>query len=219
MQKVKVIVVDDHLLIRVALRNIIKLFTDLEVEIVYELPSAEALYEKMAQGVDVDLIVLDIKMPNGDSGFEVVNRFLNEYPDQKILLLSAECDEESVKEVLGLPVGGFITKDCEPMELQTAMQCVLQGGNYYGREVVKTLNHLRAEKQDVKNPFTPSEMKVMKLVAAGKQAKEVGHILSISEKTVNVHKSNIFRKVAVSNVIELLTYLKKNHLFDTLMRD
>ncbi len=208
MKKIKIIIVDDHYLIRLAVRSMVRLFTDLEVEVVDELPSAEALYEKMEQGVEVDLIILDIKMPGGDSGIDVVKRFVYEYPDVKILLLSAECDEEAVKEVITLPVGGFITKDCEPEVLQSAIQCVMQGGNYYGSEVVKTLNQCRAKQNSAKILFTPMECKILQALKLGMLSKEIASQFEISEKTVNVHKSNIFRKVGVNNVVELMNRLQ-----------
>ncbi len=210
MESIRVIIVDDHFLIRLGLKNVLSgSKNDTKIEVVAEADCASELYQLLDSGVKADLLLLDIMLPD-ESGIEIAKNIKTNYPDLKILFISAETTEETITEILKLETGGFVSKNSTEDELVRAVDCVAFEGTYYGKDIATLIHNIKLSKTESNNvQFTPSELKILELSAKGLYAKEISHILNISHKTVGVHKSNICKKLNITNSIDLVKYCIK----------
>ncbi len=207
MRRVKIVIVDDHFLVRVGLKSLFATpQVDITVDVVGEASCAEELYTLLGSGISVDLVLLDIILP-GESGIEIAKRLISDYPELKILMLSAEASAEILEQVAEMEVAGFISKTVSNSELYVAIESAYSGVEYYGRDIAKLMHNIKIARSEVDDSiFTPKESEVLKLAAEGYYSKEIADKMSISDKTVSVHKSNIFRKLGISNSVELVRY-------------
>ncbi len=210
MKTIKIIIVEDHFLLRMGLRNTFKKPEgDIQVEVVAEAATASAFYQLLNKGVDADIVLLDIKLPD-ESGIEIAKRLEILAPKLKILVLSAETNEETVLELMKVRIGGFISKSVNPPELFRAIESVSEDVPYYGKDIAKLMQNIRLSilsKSQIK--FTPKELAILKLSGEGLYAKEIATKLCISYQTVGVHKSNIFKKLGINSSVELVKYAIK----------
>ncbi len=210
MKKIRVIIVDDHFLVRLGLRQTLtsKDFGR-EVEIVGEAGDAAEFYSLISNSIIADLVLLDIRLPD-ESGIDIARRICNENIDLKILILSAESGDDVIEQIAGLDIGGFVSKGIKPRELRRAMESVLDGVEYFGKDIAKLMHNVKVAKSEVcESVFTSKELEVLNLAAQGLYSKEIGDKLGISPKTVSVHKSNIFKKLGINNSVELTHYALK----------
>ncbi len=210
MDPIKVIIVDDHFLVRLGLKQIFSVKSDIaDVQVVGEASTAAEFYGLMAQGVQADLLLLDLILPD-ESGVSIAQRVVDEYPDMPILVMSAETSSHVITELMGVRIGGFISKNGTPDEMLRAVECVANGGMFYGKDIAVIMNNVITAKSEYPDvSFTPMERRVLDLTAQGLFAKEIGCELGISHKTVGVHKTNIFRKLGINTSVELVKYCVK----------
>ncbi len=210
MKTVRIIIIEDHYLIRLGLRNtFLKEDFDLKVEVVGEAANAKQLYTILEEGLEADLLLLDIKLPD-ESGIEIAKRISIEYPYLKILILSAENSDEIIEQLLSVKINGFISKGGTPKELFRAIDSVTDGFEYYGKDIATLMHNIKVARIDFdESQFTTKEIAVIKLAAKGLYSKEIADELDMSPKTVSVHKSNIFRKLGINNTAELVRYAIK----------
>lgn len=209
MKKVKVIIVDDHFLVRVGLRNTLTSPNfGLDIEIAAEAASMAEFYTLLEGGVDADIVLLDIVLPDG-SGLDIARRLCDEHPNLKILILSAENSDEVIEKMMNINIGGFISKGVTSTELRRA-ESIMDDIEYYGKDIARLMHSVKVSKSALsKNNFTEKELEVLHLSAQGFYAKEIADNMGISPKTVSVHKSNIFKKLGINNSVELVTYALK----------
>ncbi len=210
MRKVKVIIVDDHFLVRVGLRNtLISPNFGLDIEIVAEAGSMAEFYTLLDSGVEADIVLLDIVLPDG-SGLDIARRLCDERPNLKILILSAESSDEVIRQMMEINIGGFISKGVTTAELSRAIDSVMDDIEYYGKDIARLMHSVKVSKSALnESNFTEKELEVLHLSAQGFYAKEIADQMGISPKTVSVHKSNIFKKLGINNSVELVTYALK----------
>ncbi len=210
MEKVKAIIVDDHFLVRVGLRNTLTSSGfGVDVEVVAEAASMAEFYDLLASGVDADIVLLDILLPDG-SGLDIARRLCDERPDLKILILSAESSDEVIEQMMSINIGGFISKGVTTAELSRAIDSVMDDVKYYGKDIARLMHSVKVSKSALcESNFTDKELEVLRLAAQGAYAKEIADKMGISPKTVSVHKNRIFKKLGINNSVELVHYALK----------
>jgi DNA-binding NarL/FixJ family response regulator len=200
---IRVIIVDDHRIFRIGLRAEIKRMT-IPVTIVGEAASGVELFE-LLKTTNADIVLLDIRLPDM-SGIDIARELREEYPDLKILILSAEADKNTIGNLMVIGINGFISKSAPPGELEKAIDYIDDGAEFYGRDIASIVHCVRAANKDVSYDFTPREREIIKYCAQGWSAKQIAHHLDICLKTVVTHKYNIFRKMGITNNVELVNF-------------
>jgi DNA-binding NarL/FixJ family response regulator len=205
--KVRVLIADDHGIIRDGVRSL--LIHDLGMEVVGEAADGKEAVT-LARELKPDLIIMDINMP-GVNGIEAARTICHEMTDVKIVVLSMYSDKRYVKEMLSIGASAYLLKDCAFRELSTAIEKVLHNHMYIspdiGCEVIKDcLEHLGMDSSNSFSPLSPRERQVLKLIADGRQSKDIAEILNMSIKTVDGHRQNIIQKLNLHTVAELTKY-------------
>ena len=214
--KVRVVIVDDHTLFREGLRTILEM--EEGIEVVADAESAEDIVELVWQ-TRPDVLLLDIRMPQG-SGLDAVPAVLRISPRTQVLVLTA-CDEkEEHVRAFKLGAKGVILKDSARQTLMQAIHAVCAGQVWVEPRMttalVEELSHLGPESSSGggrdENGLTERELEIVRLVASGNKNKEVGATLTISERTVKTHLTNIFQKLGVRDRVALVMYALRHGL-------
>ena len=205
---IKIIVVDDHRLFRMA----IKAALGTDICVVGEADSGQVLFALPALST-ADLVLLDINLP-GMSGEEIAKRLRRDYPHLKILAISAENNAQMVKLMVEAGIDGFISKQCgDTDELAQAIRTVVSGLEYFGRDIAAIIYEIFVTKKIgafAIPEFTEREKEVIHLCREGLLCKEIADRMGISANTVNTHKKNIFLKLGINNTMEMVQYAVKN---------
>lgn len=199
--KIRVLLVEDHRMVREALREVLTRVADMEV--VGEAGDAQ---DGLAQALALapDVIVLDIRLPDLN-GIEVAARLRDSGSKAKIVALSAFSDKRFVTEILRSGASGYVTKSAAGTELERAIRAVAAGQGYFSPEIAGTLV---AEVRDratggEAQQLARREREVLRLIAEGVRSPEIASQLHITVATVEVHRRNIMRKLGLRSVAEL----------------
>jgi len=207
---IQIIVVDDHRLFRMSLKIAFK-GHHRDIHIVGEADCGDELFRVLAT-TPADLVLLDINLPDV-WGVEVARRLRKEYPDMKILAVSAENTAETILGMIEVGIHGFVSKrNGDPNELATAIRTVMDGGEYFGRDISAIIFDVYVSKKKtavVTAEFTPREREIISACRDGLLGKEIGERLGISLHTVNSHKRSIFQKLGINNTVEMVQYALK----------
>lgn len=206
-RSVRVILVDDHLLFRIGLRAAFAQSAP-QIKVVGEAGSAEEFFALLPT-VEADTVLLDIALPDR-SGIEIARQLKEEYPQLKILILSAENDTQTVLTLLEVGIDGFVSKSVPVDELCHAIDYVTDGAEYFGRDIARIIHDVRISKNIDQTAFTPREMEIIDMCAHGMSSKETATSLNISTKTIEAHKNNIFKKLGINSSVELVRYALQN---------
>lgn len=202
----RIMLADDHGLVRRGLRMILDAQPDLEV-IAEASDGAEAV--NVAMGTEIDLAVLDISMPRM-TGLQAVRELHQRKPDLPILILSMHENEQYLYEALRAGASGYVVKTVADRELVEACRATIRGEPFLYPGVVTTLveDHLRRARNGEKprDPLTPRETEVIKLVAESYTNRQIAEALVISENTVERHRANILEKLGMGDRVELTRY-------------
>jgi len=207
MQRIRVLVVDDHTIVRDGICALMALAGD--VEVVGEAANgSEAL--KMVRELEPDVVLMDIAMPIM-GGLEATRRICKDFPRTKVLVLTQYDDKEYVFPVIEAGASGFISKVAASSELASGIRSVFHGDAYLSPSVAKLLiedYRLGSERasHDPYEQLTDREREVLKLVAEGFTTHEIGDLLKVTPKTVEGHKTNLMAKLDIHNRIELVKY-------------
>jgi DNA-binding NarL/FixJ family response regulator len=169
--QIRVIIVDDHRIFRIGLRVEIRSMS-IPVQIVGEAGSAAELFS-LLETTEADIVLLDIILPDV-SGVGIAKRLRKDYPNLKILVLSAETDNETIGMMMQIGIDGFISKNVPAGELQTAIEYIADGAEYYGRDIARIVHCVRMTHKDNDYCFTPRETEIIQLCAKGLSAKREG---------------------------------------------
>lgn len=211
LEKIKLIIVDDHALIREGLRKILGLYDDLVV--VGEAADGE-LAVVLTGELMPDLVLMDINMPNLN-GIDATRQIKALYPAIGVIALTIHDEEEYIYELLKAGVSAYVLKDIESDKLIETIRAVKRGKTvYHPRISEKICGEFQrlAREEIVKEPLSRREGDVLILIGRGKTNKEIGLELYISEKTVKNHISNIFRKIQVTDRTQAALYAVKNRI-------
>jgi len=201
MEQIKLLIADDHLVLRQALSE--ALGAKGRYTVVGEAPDGASLLQILGS-LSPDVIILDLEMPNvgGLATIEELNRRGVQVP---ILVLSANDEERSVRAALKAGAKGFVPKNVGLSELEFAIDAVLKGKTYLSPTITDRL--MKDGEIDNSSPFTQlskRELEILTLLANGKKNKEIGQMLHISTRTVDTHRSNILKKMSVRTNAELV---------------
>lgn len=211
MEKIKVMIVDDHSLIREGLRQLLEF--DGSIEIVGEASNGVECLEKLNE-CNPEVLLLDINMPE-KNGIEVLEQIKEDQSQIKVLILTVHNEMDYLMKAVDIGVDGYILKDSESTELKMAIRTVKGGENYIQPSLIPALNSQllsRDTDKDKISLLTNRELEVLVQVANGMFNKEIATNLNISERTVKNHISNIFKKIDVSDRTQAAVFAIKNNI-------
>ncbi|MBU5311319.1 response regulator transcription factor [Tissierella carlieri] len=210
--KIRVLLVDDHSVVRDGLRLLLQLNDGLEV-----CGEAATLKEAIMMTIDTnpDVVLLDFKLPDGD-GVNGCISIKNLFPNIKIIILTAYAEQHIVMETIRAGADGYLLKNIESEELIKTILSVHNGESVLDPSVTEgVFNSIKLDNQKIEesSEFSPRETKILQALSLGKTNKEIAESLSISDKTVRNYISNIFKKINVSNRTEAASYwIRKKNL-------
>lgn len=203
---IKVLLADDHTIVRQGLKTLLKDETDIEV-IAEAVNGLEAI--GLARELTPDVIVMDLNMPEMN-GIEAARQILEENPTIKIIILSMVLDKACVTLALKTGAAGYALKDCTSEELVTAIHSAMAGFPYLSREVtalvIKDFTQDSGEHQGDQPSLSKRELDVLRLIADGKNAKEIAFHFGLSVKTIEGQRMSIMKKLNLYSVAELTKY-------------
>jgi len=207
MKPINVIIVDDHEFFRLGIRTAIENHHP-DITIVGE-AKCGAEFFALLKTATVELVLLDILLPDM-SGVEIARRLKAEYPEVKILVLSCETSISTVKQLLDIGIEGFISKFDNSMDtFADAIRSVVQGLEYYGKDISCIISqiYLASKKtMQVTAEFSEQEKRIIECCHEGLSGKQIANRISISYKTMEWHKANIFRKLNIHSTVELVRF-------------
>jgi DNA-binding NarL/FixJ family response regulator len=205
-QKARVLLVDDHVLVRAGIRSLLEKIP--WVEVAGEASNGREALEMIA-GQQPDVVLMDIAMKDMN-GIETTHRLTKEFPDVKVLILSMQAKEDFVAQALRAGAKGYLLKDAATDELEKALQMVIDGGAYLSASVSKMMGNrnLTSENsgQSPLDELTPRQREILQLIAEGKSTKEIAYILKVSAKTVETHRSLLMDRLGIHDVPGLVRY-------------
>ena len=215
MNKLRILVADDHEIVRHGLIALIKGHPDWEV--CAESKNGSDAVRK-AKELKPDVAILDIGMPVLN-GFEATRQILRNNPNVKVLILTIADNDEVVRQVLDAGARGFLLKSDAARDLVTAVEAMQHNRTFFTSRVAKMVlagylgkAHASSKPELTLPSLTPREREIVQLVAEGRSSKEVACHLNLSVKTAETHRSNIMRKLGLHSVSELVLYAVRNNI-------
>ena len=208
---IKIAMVDDHVLLRDALANIVNEFADCSITLLAS--HGKELFDKLQPSNLPDLVLLDLNMPELD-GYETARRLRTEYPSLLVMVLTMYDSEIALIQLLQAGVRGFLKKDVPPAELKHALQCIVANGNYCSQTITSRLFNLM-KTQNSKNSvwetiiLNENEISFLKLVATELTYKEMAKKMEISPRTIDNYRDALFLKLNVKSRVGLAMYAVK----------
>jgi two-component system invasion response regulator UvrY len=206
---IKVIIVDDHPVVRRGLKQIIEDEPDMQV--VGEATNAGDCFS-LVRRMECSLVLLDITLPDR-SGFDVLIQLKYERPGLPVLILSAHSEDQYAVRFIKAGASGYLMKEGAPEELVKAIRKVNAGGKYVSASLAeKLVSHLDALDKPPHENLSDREFQILRLIAQGKSLKDIADELCISEKTVSTYRSRIMEKMKMSTNSDLTRYALDHHL-------
>jgi DNA-binding NarL/FixJ family response regulator len=209
MTKIRILLADDHTILRQGLKRILEL--DPTFEVVGEAGDGREAVKK-AEALTPDVVVMDISMPILN-GIEATRQIAKALPKTKILILTVHESDQIALEILHAGATGYLLKDTAADELTAAIKAVYRGDSYLSPSIAKKVISQfldiakgKVQPEDKFSLLTSREREILQLIAEGYSNKEIADMLYISEKTVKTHRENIMRKLDLHNVAELVKY-------------
>jgi two-component system response regulator NreC len=210
----KVLIADDHAIVRAGLRALIRAEAGLEL-----VGEAAGGYEAIAlvEKARPDVLVLDLSMPDLD-GISVTRNIQPRFPNLRILVLTLHEDEAMLKEAIKAGAAGYILKRAAEAELIAAIQVILRGDLYVDQSMVRTLLGEPVQTPSLQSTsaetLTSREKEILKLIVAGYTNRQIGERLVISIRTVEGHRANISDKLGLHSRVELVRYAREHGMID-----
>jgi DNA-binding NarL/FixJ family response regulator len=207
----KILVVEDHVLMREALRGVLKELKG-DAAVIVEAPDSRQAMRQIEQNPDVELVLLDLGLPDRD-GFEILSEFAERYPTVSVVVHSAHQDRERVMKALDLGAIGFIPKSAQREVMLSAFNLIFSGGIYIPPEILDrqaiplsaqtgTASSLKPRVSAADLGLTERQMEVLALMMRGKSNKAICRVLDLAESTVKIHVSAILKALKVTNRTE-----------------
>lgn len=210
---IKVLVVDDHYLVRTGLIAI--LTDDKGIDIIGEAASGEEAIRKSLE-LHPDIIIMDISMP-GLSGLEAAEEILTQRSNTRVLFLTIHDDQALVRKTIEIGASGYILKNAVEAELISAIRAVAHDEMYVDSALTRALFHNSHSKHfepEFTNPLTPRETQIIKLIAKGYTNRQIAEKFCISVRTVESHRANLTDKLNLTNRADLIKYVHENGFMD-----
>ena len=205
---IRVLIVDDHALVRMGIRRLLEDLADMEVVAEAENGEMALTLVKLHQP---DVVLLDMKMP-GIDGWEVTRRLKKSSPQVKVIAVTALSTEPLPSRVLQLGAMGYLTKESGLEEMAAAIRKVVKGEKYLSAEIAQkmAINSLQAPQESPFDQLSEREMQVMLMITSGMSVQDIADRLFLSSKTINGYRYRMFEKLAIKNDVEL-TYMAMKH--------
>ncbi|MGB9771825.1 MAG: response regulator [Candidatus Kapaibacteriota bacterium] len=203
--KIKIIIVDDHEIVRAGIRRILS--TEKRLEIVAEAEDGK-IAKSLIQEYMPDLVLLDISMPELD-GVELAKFLKANYPEIVVLMLTAYEDYQNIERALSAGADGYLSKDISPKYLIEAIYKAILGERVFSKSVLRVLEKplaLQTEADQSNVTITKREQEILNYVALGKTSQEIADILGISIRTVQNHRANIMQKLGIKTASGLVRF-------------
>ncbi|RLC98322.1 MAG: DNA-binding response regulator [Chloroflexota bacterium] len=213
MSALRLIIVDDHEVVRLGLMT---LFEDIEwIEVLAEVGTAKETFH----AVDLyhpDIVILDINLP-GESGIEICQQITENYPETKVIMLTSYLDDELIIRALQAGASGYVLKQVDRNTIIDALEAVRQGNSLLDpivtqRIIARVRTNEKAIQMRAFDDLTNRELDVLFWVAKGKSNEEIAGLLSITSKTIGHHVSNILHKLGVRNRVEAAIYASTHNI-------
>jgi DNA-binding NarL/FixJ family response regulator len=206
--KISVIIVDDHQLFREGLKLLLN--ENPSIDNIYQASNGIEFLELLDKIVP-DIVLMDIAMPLMD-GVEATRKALDRYPDLKVIALSMFGDDEYYIKMIEAGAKGFIVKNSDIEVVEKAISKVMEGQNYFASDVMATLvMHLNQRKtEELKNELSERESEILYLICKGLSNQEIAETLFLSKRTVDKHRENILSKTNSKNTAGLVLYAIKH---------
>ena len=208
---IKIMITDDHSMIREGLKNLLEL--DGDIEVIAEAVDGEDCLDKLLT-VTPDVLLLDINMPKMN-GLEVLKKLKERKSKVKVLVLTVHNETEYLMKAVEIGINGYVLKDSESAELKKAICAINDGENYIQPSLIPSLNSKMIEKNEDEikiKSLTKRELQVLKELAIGKFNRDIAKEMEISERTVKNHISSIFKKLDVTDRTQAAVFAIKNDL-------
>lgn len=210
MEKIKILIADDHQMLLDGIKSLLK--GEKNYEIIGQANDGKTALEIMEKNLP-HILLTDINMP-GMGGYELTKEVKKKFPSVKIIGLSMFNDRAVITDMLAAGVSGYILKNTGKEELLQALQKVFDGGVFYSTEVseqmMRTFSEEKKETEAI--TLTTREIEIVKLIAKEYSNAKIAEELFISERTVETHRKNIFRKTNTKSVIGLLNYAREHKI-------
>ena len=204
MKPIRVLIADDHALVRAGIRALVE-----KIEGVVVVAEAGKGSEALALIDDVkpNVMLLDITMPDG-GGFDVLDHVTKNYPDIRVIVLTVHEAGEYAIRALREGAAGFLPKSAASTELEQAIQTVIRGEKYISPETSRKtlLDYGKGSKRDLLATLSPRQREVLRLIAEGRTTKQIAQLLEISVKTVETHRSQLMERLDIHDVAGLVRY-------------
>lgn len=209
MKPASVIIMDEHPIVRMSIEVLLQKNKNIQVKLKSG-DSHEVL--DCIRNHPIDLVILDIEM-TGTDGFVLLKRIRNLNKDIKVLFLSSKSEAFYAGRAIRAGANGFVSKRKDLGEIYNAVEMILTGYSFFPSETVSFINHLGSRTgAAVDMPLSNREVTVLRYLANGLSNKEIADQLLLSNKTISAHKSNIFSKLGVQSIVELIDYAKAHEL-------
>ncbi len=204
---IKILIVDDHMLMRQGILKLIANFDDFEV--VGEAANGRQAIEQ-ARSLSPDVIIMDIAMQEMN-GIDATKKILAENPNAKIIALSMHSDRSFIMEILKSGASGYLLKDCAFEELESAIRIVHTGKTYLSPSIANVVvkdyvNISNGESHPESSQLTDREREVLQLIAEGVSTKQIAFKLDVSVKTIETHRRNIMKKLEAKSIADLVKH-------------
>ena len=222
MNQIKVLIADDHTLIRAGIRELLQNINGIQV--VGEASNGREALEKIIE-ISPDIVLLDIAMSELN-GLEVAERVNKDFPTVSVIILSMYANEEYVLQALKVGANGYLLKDSAPNELEIAIRAVTRGETYLSPSISKTLvsdylkriTETNVEEKETSNVFvklTSRQREILQLIAEGNSTKEIAVKLNVSVKTVETHRMKIMERLGIHDIPGLVRYAIRNGIISS----
>ena len=210
---IRVLLADDHKIVREGIRSLLEEQSDIEV--IAEAEDGRTAL-RVAQEMSPNIVIMDIAMP-GQNGIETTRQIIANNPNIKVIILSMYSDKRFITEVLSAGASGYLLKDCAFEELVHAIKNVAAGGTYLSSRVVDIVvkdcfHQLEKSGSSAFSVLTNREREILQLLAEGKTAREIAGILCLSIKTIETHRQQLMGKLNIHSLAELTKYALREGL-------
>lgn len=218
MSKIKIILVDDHQLVRDGIKSLIS--GSFGIEIIGEASNAAELFKLMKDQIP-DVILMDISLPNM-SGIDITRTLKKDHPQIKVLILSMYTSEDFVFNAFKAGISGYLPKNTTRDELLLAIETVYNGQEYFSKTIsniilksfVNTAKYGSHFSEDKLEVLTNRESEILKLVVEGYSNQQIADQLCISIRTMETHKTSILKKLNLNNTVDLVKFAIKNKIIE-----
>jgi DNA-binding NarL/FixJ family response regulator len=215
MKPIRVLLAEDHGLVRASMKNLLEVFEGIEV--VGEARDGREALELVAKH-QPQIVLMDISMP-GLNGLEATRRIVKDHPHIRIIVLSAHSNEDNVLQALRAGASAYVLKASEPVELELAIESVMRGERFLSPAISKqVIDAFLTRSPDWTNSLeqlSPRQREILQLVAEGNSSKEIARLLNTSVKTVESHRASLMERLDIHDVAGLVRFAVRHGLVQT----